>query len=156
MVSDAAPDQQAACPGAAQLWMELTRCKIGEFQIGPVIEAGALRALTGGQALPGGRRKGGGNCLGGAGDHRLAAPGIELAIGVNPEHIALAHLAQLHLDLADPVDAVRSHPGKWHPGRQRALDHADRQLWLGGPCCMDTATMQHFQWLKRFCRFRIF
>ena len=52
--------------------------------------------------------------------------------GVHAEHIAFPGPAQHHLDLANPVDAVRRHPGEGHAGVDRPLDHRPRELGLGG------------------------
>src|SRR4051794_33474832 len=73
-----------------------------------------------------------GNLLGSPRDRRLTDPGVEGLRGVDPEHVALARPAQRHLDLAPPVDAVRRHPGKRHPGRNGAPHHLPGQPWLGG------------------------
>lgn len=52
----------------------LVGVEIGEFAIGPVMEAGALRALTGRKALPSIWFEVSCDFLGSAGDWRLARP----------------------------------------------------------------------------------
>ena len=46
-VGQAAPEQQAAGPGAAQRLVELGRIKVGQLQVGPIVEPCALGALAG-------------------------------------------------------------------------------------------------------------
>ena len=88
------------------------RREIGEFDIGPVIQARSLRALAGRQARPSLRRKSLRDLLGRAGDFGLVDPGLELIGGMRAQHIALAGPAQLHLDPAHTIDRCR-----WPPSR---------------------------------------
>src|SRR5215211_5726428 len=67
----------------------------------------------------------------GSGNRRLGAPGVELVIAVDPEHIAFAGPAQSHLDLTHPIDTVADHPGKRHSRCDGPLDHSTRKVWLG-------------------------
>src|SRR5262249_17933681 len=51
-VGDIATDQQAACPYTSEGIVIVAGVEVGQFQIDPVMEPLALRADTGGQALP--------------------------------------------------------------------------------------------------------
>src|SRR5208282_1905738 len=106
--------------------------EIGQFEISPIVEPGAFRPLTGGQALPRRSIEFLRNRLGRAENRWLADPGMELLGGIDPEYVALARPAQGHLNLAHTVDAVRRHPGKRHLSPNGALNHADRKPRFGG------------------------
>ena len=55
-----------------------------------------------------------GDLLRRAGDALRLAPGVERAVGIHAQHIALAGAPQRHLDLADAIDAVRRDEGERH------------------------------------------
>src|SRR6202046_5885627 len=52
-------------------------------------------------------------------------------IGMDPEYIAFTGLAEVPLDIADPIDAIGRNPTERHASRKGALDHLDRKLRLG-------------------------
>src|SRR6202162_2343958 len=52
-------------------------------------------------------------------------------IGIEPEYIAFPGLAEVPLDIADPIDAIAGNPTERHASRKGALDHLDRKLRLG-------------------------
>jgi hypothetical protein len=53
---------------------------------------------------------------------------VELCGARDAEPVSLAGPAQRHLHLANPIDAVRRHPGERYPGIDRPLDHLDREV----------------------------
>src|SRR5207344_3213074 len=52
-------------------------------------------------------------------------------IGIDAEYIAFTGLAEVPLDIADPIDAIARNPTERHASRKGALDHLDRKLRLG-------------------------
>src|SRR5438034_2888367 len=52
-------------------------------------------------------------------------------IGIDAEYIAFTGLAEVPLDIADPIDAIARNPTERHVSRKGALDHLDRKLRLG-------------------------
>src|SRR5215475_11184464 len=52
-------------------------------------------------------------------------------IGIDAEYIAFTGLAEVPLDIADPIDAIGRNPAERHASRKGALDHLDRKLRLG-------------------------
>src|SRR5438067_8020214 len=52
-------------------------------------------------------------------------------IGIDAEYIAFTGLAEVPLDIADPIDAIARNPTERHTSRKGALDHLDRKLRLG-------------------------
>ncbi len=119
-----AADQQTAGPKAGQVLAVLGPLKVGQFQIGPVMQTLAFGTGTRRQTLPGGRVEVACDLCCGAGDSGLADPGVELAAGAHAEHVALARPAKRHLELANAVDAVGRHPGDPGTGRRSAFDRA--------------------------------
>src|SRR5690606_11677731 len=96
------------------------------------MEPRALGSLTSGETLP---------CIwfevvcdlsGCSSNRRLACPGAEVVVRLNPEYVALAGSAQGLLDIADAVYRVRCDPGKRDIRCQRPPYHLNSQRWLGG------------------------
>src|ERR1700680_3503073 len=52
-------------------------------------------------------------------------------IGIDAEYIAFTGLAEVPLDIADPIDAIGRNPTERHASRKSALDHLGRKLRLG-------------------------
>ena len=52
-------------------------------------------------------------------------------IGIDAEYIAFTGLAEVPLDIADPIDAIGRNPTERRASRKGALDHLDRKLRLG-------------------------
>ena len=53
-VRDMSSDQQVACPQPCASFILIDSLDVGEFEIGPLVQYGILRALDGRQAMPGG------------------------------------------------------------------------------------------------------
>src|SRR6516165_4073196 len=105
-IGKVAADQQAPRPLSAEGAIILAELKIGEFEIGPVMQAWSLGSCARRQAPPGRLGKGLRDLGGGAVHQRLLAPSTEQVVGGNAQDIALARLAQHGLDLACAVDTV--------------------------------------------------
>src|SRR5260370_22314238 len=52
-------------------------------------------------------------------------------IGIDAEYIAFTGLAEVPLDIADPIDAIGRNPAERHASCKSALDHLGRKLRLG-------------------------
>src|SRR5271170_1462681 len=52
-------------------------------------------------------------------------------IGIDAEYIAFPGLAEVPLDIADPIDAIGRNPAERHASRKGALDHLGCKLRLG-------------------------
>src|SRR5271169_2294600 len=52
-------------------------------------------------------------------------------IGIDAEYIAFTGLAEVPLDIADPIDAIGRNPAERHASCKSALDHLGRELRLG-------------------------
>jgi hypothetical protein len=52
-------------------------------------------------------------------------------IGIDGEYIAFTGLAQVPLDIADPIDAIGRNPTERHASCKGALDHLGCKLRLG-------------------------
>src|SRR6187401_70744 len=52
-------------------------------------------------------------------------------IGIDAEDIAFTGLAQVPLDIADPIDAIARNPAERHASCKSALDHLGCKLGLG-------------------------
>src|SRR6478672_10641737 len=52
-------------------------------------------------------------------------------IGIDAEYIAFTGLAEVPLDIADPIDAIGRNPTERHASRKGALDHLGCKLRLG-------------------------
>src|SRR5260370_20068585 len=52
-------------------------------------------------------------------------------IGIDAEYIAFTGLAEVPLDIADPIDAIGRNPAERHASCKSALDHLCRKLRLG-------------------------
>src|SRR3954471_13338545 len=98
-IAEAAPDEQATRPGAGLGAADLLGFEIRRLQVGPVVEPRPLGAVTRRETYPGRCRQASGDLFRRAG-HRRLAPEPERARAGDPEHVALARLAQGRLDLA--------------------------------------------------------
>src|SRR5208282_3409977 len=58
-------------------------------------------------------------------------------IGIDAEYIAFTGLAQLPLDIADPIDAISCNPAERHASCKGALDHLGCKLRLGRKADVD-------------------
>lgn len=67
-ISDAATDQQAACPQVVVGAVELPGIEIGQFEIAPVMQPRSFGPVSCGQAFPVGRAPCRGDVRGGTGD----------------------------------------------------------------------------------------
>src|SRR3954464_14922158 len=110
-IAEAAPDEQATRPGAGLGAAGLLGFEIRQLQVAPVVEPRPLGAVTRRETYPGRCRKASGDLFRRAG-HRRLAPGPERERAGDPEHVALARLAQGRLDLAHAVDAVGGDPSE--------------------------------------------
>src|SRR5437762_10903393 len=52
-------------------------------------------------------------------------------IGIDAEYIAFTGLAEVPLDIADPIDAIARNPAERHASCKSALDHLGCKLRLG-------------------------
>lgn len=105
--------------------------EVGQFTKGPVVQPRALRPMARRQARPGRGSQAIRDRVGGSNHRRLAGPGLERVITLNPEHVTIARPPQRHLDVADPVYGVARHPGKRHAGGKRPFNHRQSQFRLG-------------------------
>ena len=62
-------------------------------------------------------------------DNRRLAPGAEVVLARDAQHIALAGLAQRGLHIAHAVDAVRGHPGERRSWRRSPARSSVRASW---------------------------
>ena len=54
-----------------------------------------------------------------------------MMVGIDAEHVALAGSPQGHFDGTNPIDAIGCDPAERHFCGNRALDHFERDGWLG-------------------------
>lgn len=99
-ISDVAADQKAARPPARiQTAIIGLRIEIGQFAIGPIVEARPLGVIACRQPLPMGGRQLPCDLLGGANPCGFLVPETEDMIAVDAKHIALASVSQCRFDL---------------------------------------------------------
>src|SRR5208283_2872307 len=111
-VGDITPDQQASCPKDLAVMVRLFAFEIGQFEIAPVVQSWSFGSGTGRQTPPVRSSLRLCDLLGGADDPLRLAPGCKPMIGIDAEYIAFTGLAQLPLDIADPIDAVSCNPAE--------------------------------------------
>src|SRR4029077_9409804 len=105
--------------------------EIGQFEVAPVVQSRSFGSGTGRQTPP--VRSSLRLCrpLGGADNPWRLAPRSNPMIGIDAEYIAFTGLAEVPLDIADPIDAIARNPTERRASRKGALDHLDRKLRLG-------------------------
>src|SRR6185369_1428927 len=99
-IGNAAAHQQPSRPLPGEDAVVFSGLEIGEFEIGPVVQACALRSVARRQAPPRALGKLLCDLDGSATNKLILAPGPEHAISSNAQHIPFAGLAQQHLDVA--------------------------------------------------------
>jgi len=147
-VRDLAADQETARPDLAFEGLAvLGRVKIGEFDIGPIMQALAFRSRARGQFRPSRRRKTIGDLFRRSGDDLRLVPGMKRLVGLHPEHIPFAGAAQRHLDVADAIDRIGGDEGEGNFGGDGALDHGERQRRLGREAALGASDhlLQHMR-----------
>ena len=111
LIGDVATDQQTTRPQSFGSRAELISFEVCQLQAGPIVQALALRAQTGGKTSPGGSIESFDDLIGSPRNHGFAVPGAEVVGGVHAEHVASARAAQRHLDIADAIELVPA--GTW-------------------------------------------
>src|SRR5208282_4109476 len=105
-VGNVAADQETPRPLSGEGAVVFVGIEVGQFEIGPVMQARAFGSLTCRQAPPCAFGKSLRDLPGGAANKLLLAPGIEHAIGSNAQNIALAGLAEHGFNLSRAIYAV--------------------------------------------------
>ena len=90
-VAQAAADQQPPRPHTGLV--VVGTIEVGQFAVGPVVQPRALLSVSRRQAHPGRGSEAVRDRLGGACDLRLANPGVECVVALDPAHVALTRPA---------------------------------------------------------------
>ena len=80
--------------------------KIGQFKVAPVMQSWSFSSSAGRQTPPVGSLLRLCELLGGADNSLRLAPGCKPMTGIDAKYIAFTGLAQVPLDIADPIDAI--------------------------------------------------
>ena len=129
-IGNVAADQETPRPLSGEGAVVFAGIEIGQFEIGPVVQARTFGSFARRQAPPCAFGKSLRDLRGGAANKLLLAPGIEHMIGGNAQNIAFAGLAQHGFDLSGAIHAVRCNEGERHLCGDRARDHRPRDLGL--------------------------
>src|ERR1700685_475770 len=105
--------------------------EIGQFEGAPVMQSWAVGSGPARQPPPVRSLLRLCNLLGGANNPLRLAPGCKPMIGIDAEYIAFTGLAEVPLDIADPIDAIGRNPAERHASCKSALDHLGRKLGVG-------------------------
>src|SRR5436190_17652077 len=98
-IGDMTTDQQTARPQTLICSVGFFDLEIGQFEITPIMQPRSFGSGSRRQALPVGWAPRPGDVFGPAGDRLSLAPGSEHMSGADPEHVAVAGLAEWPLDI---------------------------------------------------------
>ena len=125
-VGNVAADQQTPRPLPRQGAVVFAGIEIGQFEIGPVMQARSFGSFACRQAPPSVLGKVLRDLGGGPADKLSLAPGTEHMIGGDAQNVAFARLAQHRFDVARAIHAVRRDEGERHSCGDRTGDHPAR------------------------------
>ena len=105
--------------------------KVGQFEVAPVMQSWSFSSSAGRQTPPVRSLLRLCELLGGADNSLRLAPGCKPMTAIDAKYIAFTGLAQVPLDIADPIDAIGRNPAERHASHEGALDHLGCKLRLG-------------------------
>lgn len=119
-VGDVPADQQTPRPHSGEGAVVFAGIEIGQFEIGPVMQARAFGSVACRQTPPCAFGKISSDRRGAPANHLLLAPGMEHMVGGNAQNITLARFAERGFEFSRAVHAVCRKKREGHLSGDRA------------------------------------